>query len=130
MARKHTKPLMTFREALSATLAESGDIIYWMTITLKEIEDPTVPISKEQRAKAVALKELIEGECPSLRVMAGVDIDMDIDVDVWAVYVVSQGERRPIIPEESKILDKLGIVHGRGGAVVEFDWIAGILGKA
>ena len=128
---KNTKYPRPLDECLEESIKEMAGI-YWISIILKEIDDPSVPITEKHRVQAKILKETVERECPSLRVMAGVDIDLDPDVDVWVIYVIPQGpqgEHRPLTPDETKTLTRLGIGPGKSGAVVEVGDIAATIAR-
>jgi hypothetical protein len=128
---KNTKNPRPLDECMREAWKEAAEI-YWISIIFKEIDDPSVPITKKHRAQAKILKETVERECPSLRVVAGVDIDLDPDVDVWVIYVIPQGpqgEHRPLTFEETKTLTRLGIGAGESCAVVEIVDIAATIAR-
>jgi hypothetical protein len=92
--------------------------IWWLSITTKEIDDPSVPMVKTHRNQAKALKIALEKECPDLRVVVGLNQDKPADDGIWKMYIIPPTKDRGITLEERKTLDKLGIAHTKFCGIV------------
>jgi hypothetical protein len=93
--------------------------IWRISITFKELDDPTVSISEDHRGMAMVLRNKLRKTGLGLRVVAGVDLGMTPNVYVWKVYVMPSEDDQLLTPKQKQCLSDHKIKHGKSCGVIE-----------